>query len=138
MQHIPNDSLELYALGRLNDRELAQVEEHLLCCPECVERLDDIEGFTKAMRDGLREMRSELIAEHQTSDGPIQLYVRRLLKGDKERWVGRVRGPQTDVGEPAFSRAQALVAVENLFREMYREHRCGPACIVHREMRLYG
>jgi anti-sigma factor RsiW len=138
MQHIPDDSLELYALGRLSERELAEVEEHLLRCPECVERLDHIEGFTKAMRDALRESGSELVAEHQTAEGPIRLYVRRLLDQDHERWVARIRGPQTDCGIPAFSRGEALAAVENLFREMYREHRCGPVCITNGEMRLCG
>ena len=51
--HRTDDELELYALGRLADPQVAVVEEHLLVCVACQERLDEVEAFALAMREGI-------------------------------------------------------------------------------------
>jgi hypothetical protein len=50
--HLEEDVLELYALGRItDDSHLADVEEHLLVCPTCQAKLDDLDKFIRAFRD---------------------------------------------------------------------------------------
>ena len=48
--HQSDDTLELYALGRLADSEAEQLEEHLLLCESCRNRTDEIGNFAHAMR----------------------------------------------------------------------------------------
>jgi len=51
--HISDDLLEAYALGKLEDAELAFAEEHLLVCAECRDRLVVIEGFVSVLKNAL-------------------------------------------------------------------------------------
>ena len=53
ISHQPDERLELYALGRLPEPEVAVVEEHLLVCVSCQERLDVVELFALAMRQAI-------------------------------------------------------------------------------------
>jgi len=50
ISHQADEHLEVYALGRLGEPLLAEVEEHLLVCASCQERVDDLEAFALAMR----------------------------------------------------------------------------------------
>jgi hypothetical protein len=51
MEHISDDDLERYYLGTIKDEtELASLEEHLLICPECVDRADEAQDYVDAMR----------------------------------------------------------------------------------------
>jgi hypothetical protein len=51
MEHISDDDLERYYLGMIKDEgELAPLEEHLLICPECVDRADEAQDYVDAMR----------------------------------------------------------------------------------------
>jgi hypothetical protein len=52
--HQPDDRLELYALGRLSDPQVEIVEEHLLICHSCVDRLEEIGVFALAAREDLK------------------------------------------------------------------------------------
>ena len=56
--HQTDEQLELYALGRLDEPGQAVVEEHLLVCVTCQERLDAAEGFAIAMRQALANERA--------------------------------------------------------------------------------
>lgn len=51
--HETEEQLELYALGRLTEAEAAGVEEHLLVCAACRDRLDEAEAFALAMREAV-------------------------------------------------------------------------------------
>lgn len=53
--HQPDDQLELYALERLTEAEQAVIEEHLLICQACRERLDEVEAYAKAMRQAIAD-----------------------------------------------------------------------------------
>ena len=51
--HVSNDDLESYYLNRTSSpTELAVVEEHLLWCHDCLDRLESIERFVKLLRAG--------------------------------------------------------------------------------------
>jgi hypothetical protein len=47
--HLPEELLEKYAFGRLPQSELPGVEEHLLVCEYCRERLESEDNFAQAM-----------------------------------------------------------------------------------------
>jgi hypothetical protein len=49
--HGTDDHLELYALDRLPDSDMTGLEEHLMICATCRDRLDEIGGFALGMRD---------------------------------------------------------------------------------------
>jgi anti-sigma factor RsiW len=51
--HETDEQLERYALGSLPEPQVAVVEEHLLVCVTCQERLDDLGTFALAMRDAI-------------------------------------------------------------------------------------
>lgn len=48
--HIPEDVLERYSMGLVGDEEAAPVEEHLLVCVDCQDRLQTTDEFVLAMR----------------------------------------------------------------------------------------
>jgi hypothetical protein len=51
----PNDEwLEQYAMGRLREPELGSVEEHLLLCENCQNRLDETTEFITVFREAAR------------------------------------------------------------------------------------
>lgn len=52
-RHGTDDQLEAYVLGRLRGPELAELEEHLLICSSCRDRLNEAENFASGMRDAL-------------------------------------------------------------------------------------
>src|SRR5262245_61394504 len=58
-EHSSEESLEMYALGRLRGPELEQLEEHLLICESCQDRLDTTEKYVKAMQGAARRLRQE-------------------------------------------------------------------------------
>jgi len=50
VQHIPEDSLEQYATGALSEPEVGPLEEHLLICAACQDRLQATDDYVVAMR----------------------------------------------------------------------------------------
>jgi hypothetical protein len=64
ISHETDEELELYALGRLPEPRVDAVEEHLLICASCQERLDELAIFALAMREGIA---SEPETEARTS-----------------------------------------------------------------------
>ena len=50
MQHASDDRLERYAMQTLPDSESRPLEEHLVMCQSCRERLDETEQYVAAMR----------------------------------------------------------------------------------------
>jgi hypothetical protein len=58
-QHFDEESLELYAFGRLAEARAELLEEHLLICEECRTRLDTTESYIKAMARGSLQLRKE-------------------------------------------------------------------------------
>lgn len=59
--HATDDALERYAMGRLSEPELAGLEEHLLVCESCQDRL--------ALEDSIRQgVRDKGVVLHQPRD----------------------------------------------------------------------
>jgi anti-sigma factor RsiW len=48
-----DDDLERYAMGKLSDPESAPLEEHLLLCPKCQKRLEDLDAFIQVAKAAL-------------------------------------------------------------------------------------
>ncbi len=46
----PDDSLEKYVLGSLEQHEVEPIDEHLLVCEVCIENARAQEDFIRAMR----------------------------------------------------------------------------------------
>ncbi len=67
-EHATEEDLERYALGRLPAAETERLEEHLLVCTECQDRLVETEAYVQAVRD----------AAFQLSRGPDWTWRRRL------------------------------------------------------------
>lgn len=59
MSHISDEELELYCLGRATNEQLAPIEEHLLACPECVSRAEQMLATIDTLREALRRMEEE-------------------------------------------------------------------------------
>ncbi len=58
--HIPDETLERYAAGhKLPEPELATLEEHLLVCAACQDRLRHWDEYVAAMRQALKELKDE-------------------------------------------------------------------------------
>jgi len=55
--HPVYDALESYAMGTLVDSELESLEEHLLLCPVCRQRVDEATTYVAAMRQAARRCR---------------------------------------------------------------------------------
>lgn len=53
-KHPSEDALEEYALGLLAEEDAAELEEHLLVCASCQDRLRETDEFIAAMREATR------------------------------------------------------------------------------------
>jgi hypothetical protein len=51
--HVPDEMMELYELGRLAEDLAPSLEEHLLFCVKCQEALREEDGFSQAVVAGL-------------------------------------------------------------------------------------
>ncbi len=55
-EHCSEDSLELYSLGTLPPPEVERLEEHLLVCPCCQDRLTEMDQYVRAMRQATAKL----------------------------------------------------------------------------------
>ena len=53
--HSTDEVLEQYSLVWLSEEETARLEEHLLICADCRQRLEEIDEFVRAIRQALTE-----------------------------------------------------------------------------------
>lgn len=58
-EHISEEALELYAMGRLSDPEAAELEEHILFCGDCQEALERVDDFILAFRVAAKQLQAE-------------------------------------------------------------------------------
>ncbi|MGE5486858.1 MAG: hypothetical protein ACM3ZB_03440 [bacterium] len=56
--HISADEIELYSLDRISEPDLSRVEEHLLVCEYCRQRLAEEDRFSKAAKAALERLNS--------------------------------------------------------------------------------
>jgi hypothetical protein len=48
--HLSDDLLERYVMGAASDEETALADEHVIICPDCQDRLQEIDDFVQAFR----------------------------------------------------------------------------------------
>jgi anti-sigma factor RsiW len=48
--HLQDEQLERYSLGRLRESELEALEEHLLICAHCQDKLAEVDAYVTAMK----------------------------------------------------------------------------------------
>ena len=53
--HIEEEMLERYALNQLNEEQSAPLEEHLLVCSKCQDRLDAVDEYVQTMKQSLKD-----------------------------------------------------------------------------------
>ncbi len=70
MEHVCDEDLELYCLGRATNEQLAPIEEHLLECPECVERAEALLEAIDTLRAALWRLQRER-SHRRRSDGGL-------------------------------------------------------------------
>jgi anti-sigma factor RsiW len=68
--HIADDDLEAYSLGRLSAAASAPVEEHLLGCARCQDRLARWDEYIGAMRGAGRLLRTSPFARTAGGHSP--------------------------------------------------------------------
>lgn len=56
-EHISDDDLERYYLGMITEEELAPIEEHLLWCHSCQDRLEETQDYVDLIRQVLNKYR---------------------------------------------------------------------------------
>jgi predicted anti-sigma-YlaC factor YlaD len=132
MHHIPLDALEMYALGRESEHDVSAIEEHLLICPACREKVGELMEFGGLMRDALINVTSKLLEAHDTSEGTIRLFVRAF----EDRWAATMTGTTISGGIIAQSRAEAIAGIWDTFWRMFPEHRCTEKCVGSDTQRL--
>jgi hypothetical protein len=54
-RHLPDDTLELYAMGQLSESSLAATEEHLYLCESCRQRMASMDAYVALMKQACRE-----------------------------------------------------------------------------------
>jgi anti-sigma factor RsiW len=50
VKHIAEDSLQQYAMGAITEPEAGPLQEHLLICPACPDRLQSTDDYVAAIR----------------------------------------------------------------------------------------
>src|SRR5882724_11331685 len=55
-QHPSDDELELYSMGRISEPDSVGVEEHLLICVSCQDRLRESDEFVALMKETTKEI----------------------------------------------------------------------------------
>jgi two-component system invasion response regulator UvrY len=69
--HIPDDLIDDYALGKLGPSETVGIEEHLLVCPFCCERLEHTDQFIASLRAADRALNPPATPSRDPADsGP--------------------------------------------------------------------
>jgi hypothetical protein len=123
-KHIDNDEMERYVLQQTPPARAAEIDEHLVICPECQRAYHTVNETVRVFKQALNEQR--FVEVHQTEDGPINIVVR----FENNRWVGRITGGQLDGGFKVMTRDQALIRAREDFIAMFPSHRCDSSCLL--------
>lgn len=71
-KHPSEDALEEYALGLLPEEQVAEIEEHLLICPDCQQRLQETDEFIAVMREATRRWQQNPPPRWRLAWGKVQ------------------------------------------------------------------
>jgi anti-sigma factor RsiW len=70
--HISDDLLEAYAVGRASEADVACLEEHMLVCEPCRSRLVAMESFVSLLRGALEAEERRSARVRTASSGGTQ------------------------------------------------------------------
>jgi hypothetical protein len=85
-KHVEEQRLEAYAMNALAEDKVAIVEEHLLFCTTCQDRLEAVERYSQAMRCAAKRIREEEVMAPE-SPGAME-WVRARLHFAVPIWTG--------------------------------------------------
>jgi hypothetical protein len=122
--HPGDDDLESYAMHRCPPSRAEVIEEHLLLCKECCDRLESLDQFLSAFRAVAPTTLDSVEYRHQTPDGPVEL---RLTRAGP-RWIARISAPNVEFERTTGSLREAFKYSRRAFRELFPEHVCCPEC----------
>ena len=108
--HLSDRAIEEYSLEKLAEASLAVVEEHLLVCDHCRDRLAGIETVNYV---------------HDTEDGSVYARITKLTTG---RVMARQWGSDLHAGRAFGNFGAAKRYLSESFTRMYPEHTCLGAC----------
>jgi hypothetical protein len=80
--HLQAEELELYCLGGLTEVRCARLEEHLLLCEICRDRLTETESYVAVMRQASRQWSAEQVEARAAAVIAIRPW--------RESWPGRL------------------------------------------------
>lgn len=61
--HPDDEQVERYALGVLAAQEIPMVEQHLLICGACQDRVEEMDAYVQGMQAAARQLRVEEMAK---------------------------------------------------------------------------
>lgn len=124
--HPDDDILEQYSLARLDRADQARVEEHLLICEICRQKLQGVDEFVRAVQAAARGLTQEpLDFTHHTEDGPVRLLVEESAEGG---WVARLSGHDLGATWRFQTVGEANEYLLEAFAAMFPRHRCTERC----------
>jgi hypothetical protein len=124
--HLTDDELDDLVRKTLPETALARVEEHMLVCEFCRQRIEELDRFVASLRDAARAL-EPCDAVHATADGPIRLRVRQQ---DDGTWCAELLGAEIESVGTFSTQEEASEGVQGVFYEMFPEHVCNPCCIL--------
>jgi hypothetical protein len=83
--HPSDDALELYSMGRMSETESAPLEQHLLTCGDCRDRLEDSDEYVASMHQALQELVED---SKPASSSPARNWFPRFLSVPAPVWAG--------------------------------------------------
>ena len=66
---VPEEALEQYVLGKLTEVEATTVEEHLLVCADCQQRVTELDEYVPAMRLALVAVDLQTVCTSENEEG---------------------------------------------------------------------
>lgn len=97
--HLDGDVLEQYAMGALSEAASETLEEHILICEVCQNRLEETETYVRSMRGALQKL------EQERREHPILDWLRGLFGMPSIAW-----------GATAVAGCAAVVLLAAIFR----------------------
>ncbi len=75
--HPSEEDLERYSIGKLAEEQLASLEEHLLVCETCQERLSEVDAYVKAAQRAARKLKNAppTFWQHQWAKLSLALWI---------------------------------------------------------------
>jgi hypothetical protein len=122
MCHPKQSTLEAYACSFLAEAAAQTVEEHLLTCADCREKLANEDRIVELIRLVLTEPQT-----HHTEDGLVRIWV----APRDEVWVGTIEGATLVSSKVAKSPGAAMALVCQVFRQAFPGHVCDHRCAVN-------